>query len=314
MLSYVVGYYDVLFLTSTEFDSWDSIDLPYQGMSLTTYQSKFVLVGGRDPYTPYRRKITNVLLTSITGRQWEPSLPPMPTKRYNVSSVSTRSPEVLVIAGGHNSNYEELDVVEALLGDKWVAIDPLPTPASSMPSTLHDGNLYFMKRGDRGQDGTVFTCSGTSVISSPSSNSSGSSSTGKTLWRQFQAPDELNSTIVSCSSRLVYINARGIVRGYSSKAQSWLTTRITGWQFGDGSIASTILSTGELLLAHESTGIKRGTVSGERTLMRLRYMYLCTVGLHLSELQLSKHFSQPNTQNPIVARANTNNLLAVPTH
>ena len=121
------GASDILFLSSTNFRSWTSIELSYEDMSLAIYQSKFVLVGGRHSST---REATNQLLTSTTGRQWEPSLPPMPTKRYRTSSVSTRSPEVLVMAGGWDSNHEGLDVVEVLQGDKWLMVDPLPAPAA----------------------------------------------------------------------------------------------------------------------------------------------------------------------------------------
>ena len=128
-----LGLSDILFL-STNFYSWTCIDLPYQDMSLTIYQSKLVLVGGRNPFS---LEATNQLLTSTTGQEWEPSLPPMPTKRYQTSSVSTRSPEVSVVAGRRDSNYEALDVVEVLQGDKWLMVDPLPAPAVRMPSTLH---------------------------------------------------------------------------------------------------------------------------------------------------------------------------------
>ena len=72
-----------------------------------------VLVGGCDPSTG---KPIDVILTSATGHQWAPLLPPpMPTKHCYMSSVSTGSPkEVLVVAGGRGSNHEELDVVEVL--------------------------------------------------------------------------------------------------------------------------------------------------------------------------------------------------------
>ena len=248
------GLPDILFL-STKFHSWTSIDLSYESMSLTMYQSKLVLVGGRHPSTG---EATNQLLTSTTGRQWESSLPPMPTKRYVTSSVSTRSPEVLVVAGGLGSNDEELDVVEVLQGDKWLMVDPLPAPAVSMPSTLHDGKICFM-----GQGRTICTCSCTSLISS-CSKSSGDSSTDRPLWQQFQAPDA-GGTIVSCSSRLVFIDYWRRVRGYSSMAGSWLSATSTGPTPNiTGVIAATVLNTGELILAHEYGGVHRGAVSGER--------------------------------------------------
>ena len=230
-------------------------------MSLTIYQSKFVLVGGRHPST---REATNQLLTSTTGQQWEPSLPPMPTKRYATSSVSTRSPEVLVVAGGQGSSQESLHVVEVLQGDKWLMVDPLPAPGYWMLSTLHDGKICFMRRMYGGQDNIVFTCSCTSLISS-CSKSSGNSSTDRPLWQQFLAPGGRGTTIASCSSRLVFIDERGRVRGYSSMTRSWLTTTSTGpTPYRTGSIAATVLNTGELILAHKDGGVYRGAVSGER--------------------------------------------------
>ena len=258
--SYGYGVPDILFLSSTNLRSWTSIDLSYEAMSLTVYQSKLVLVGGRHPST---REATNQLLTSSTGRQWELSLPPMPTKRYATSSVSTRSPEVIVVAGGRDSSHETLDVVEVLQGDKWLMVDPLPSPGYWMLSTLHDGKICFMRRGRH--DNAVFTCSCTSLISS-CSKSSGNSSTDRPLWWQFQAPGgEWGTTITSCSSRLVFIDDLGRVRGYSSMTRSWLMTTSTGpTPDGIGSIAATVLNTGELILAHQDGGVYRGAVSGER--------------------------------------------------
>ena len=251
---------DIVFLSSTNLQSWTRIDLQYEDMSLTTYQSKFVLVGGRHPSTG---KPTNRLLTSITRQDREPSLPPMPTKRYETSSVSTRSLEVLVVAGGRCSNGELLDLVEVLLGDKWLTVDPLPAPANWMCSTLHDGKICFMMRGEK--DSTVFTCSCTSLISS-CSKSSGNSSTDRPLWQSFQAPGgSWGTTIVSCASRLVFIDGRGRVRGYSSMIQSWLTTTNTEpTPDRNGIIAATVLITGEPILAHEHGGLYNGAVSGER--------------------------------------------------
>jgi len=88
-------------------------------MSLTTYKSKFVLVGGCHPSTD---ELTNILLTSTTGEQWEPLLPPMPTKRSGTSSASTRSPEILVVVGGWGAKDDTMGVVEVLLGGKWTKV------------------------------------------------------------------------------------------------------------------------------------------------------------------------------------------------
>ena len=262
---------DILFLSSTGLHSWTGIDQPYEGMSLTIYQSKLVLVGGIHPST---RELTNKLLTSTTGKQWEHSLPPMPTERYGTSSVSTRSPEVLVVAGGWCSINKSLNVVEVLQGDNWHVVEPLPALVGGVCSTLHNEKLFFMSRGGQ-ENSTVFTCSCTSLISSYS-NSRGNSSIEKPLWQQLPAPGGgWFTTIVSFSSRLVFIDGCGTVRGYFSMARSWLmATSIGPKPDGASFIGANVLNTGELIFAHQDGGVYRGAVSGEMIRQRNMCMYV----------------------------------------
>ena len=246
----------MVYISSTDLHSWTDNELPYQHMSLTIYQSKFAAVGGRDPSTG---EATNTILTSTTGRQWEPSLPPMPTKRYRTSSVSTTSPEVLVVAGGRGSDRKMLNIVEVLMTGQWITIDPLPAPASDMDSTVHEGNLYFMKHCKT--PNTMTTCSCTSLISS-CTNSSHTSSTDSPLWSQLQAPR--GWSIVSYSTQLVIIDGRGTARGYSSTTQSWVEASIAGDRHEeDYDSATTVLPTGELLYCNHYGGVYRGTITGE---------------------------------------------------
>ena len=251
------GVPDVVCISSTDLNSWTETKLPYRDMSLTIYQSKFVAVGGWDPFT---RKATNTILTSTTGQQWEPSLPPMPTKRYDTSSVSTTSPEVLVVAGGKGSDEEVLNIVEVLMTDQWISIDPLPAPGWGMDSTVHEENLYFMTCG--GTRNTITTCSCTSLISS-CTDSSSTSSTDSPLWSQFQAPGGWQS-MISYSSQLIIIDGRGTARGYSSTTQSWVEASIAGDRPSefDNYNASTVLSTGDILYC-SFVSVYRGTISGE---------------------------------------------------
>ena len=228
-------------------------------MSLTTYQSKFVLVGGLHHST---KELTNTLHTSATGRQWESSLPPMPTKRSRTSSVSTRSPEMLIVAGGWDLNGEALDVVEVLHEDKWTTFDPLPAPAYGMCSTLHDGNLHFI--GGLNQGTNLYTCSCSSLISSVTESTS-TTSTDSPLWRQYQASCEC-TTAVSCSSRLANIDNEGTVRGYCNISQSWVEATSTGDISNKNTsfIAATVLTTGDIVYCHENGGVYRVSLSGER--------------------------------------------------
>ena len=212
----------------------------------------FVAVGGCHPSTD---EPTDLLFTSDTGLQWQPSLPPMPTKRSHISSVNTRSPEVLVVAGGIGSGRWMLNVVELLLGDQWSTVDPLPAPCRGMHSTLHDGNLYFMGR--RGQGDTVYTCSYTSLISSCGTNTT----TDRPLWRQFKAP----GGAVSYSSRLVNIDYTCIIRAYSSVSQSWVEATSTGDRRSGYTIymVAAVLPTGELVCAREDR-VYKIKLSGEK--------------------------------------------------
>ena len=275
VLTVAVGF-NVVYI-STDLQSWTATELPYRLMSLAIYQSKFVAVGGWDLSTG---KITNTIFTSTTGRQWEPSLPPMPTKRYRTSSVSTTSPEVLVVAGGTGSDRAELNIVEVLMTGQWITIDPLPAPACSMVSTVHEGNLYFMTRFDT--PNTITTCSCASLISS-CTDSSRTSSTDSSLWSQFQAPGA-HQSLVSYSSRLISIDGLGTARGYSSTTQSWVEASIAGDRphYYAYATTATVLPTGEILYCHLVGGVYRGTISGEIcTLMQLVNMYVYIDSLHL---------------------------------
>ena len=246
---------DLLHISSTNLHSWTTTSLPYRFMSLTTYQSKLVAIGGRHPST---REVTDQLLTSATGEDWQPSLPPMPTKRYYTSSASTGSPEALVVAGGIGLDDAMLDVVEVLLGDQWNTADPLPILCYDMQSILHDGHFYFSD----GWKNTIYTCSCISLITSCRQSRMDSTTTSP-VWRELEAPD-YTGAIVSYSSRLITVDRRCIIKGYSSMRQSWVETTSEGSRQGDSSdyLAAAVLPTRELIVAHNE-GVYRVNISGK---------------------------------------------------
>ena len=278
---------DVLHISSTDLESWTTTKLPYSAMSLTTYQSKFVAVGGRDSST---FEPTNLLFSSDTGREWQESLPPMPTKRHSASSISTRSPEILVVAGGWGST-GSLDVVEVLIKDKWNTVDSLPTPCRDMGSTLHNGDLYFM--GGGGQNGSVYTCSCSSLM--PSYRSS---TTEKSLWRQFKAPPDAILPI-SYSSRLVSIDGMCSIRAYSNMSQSWVRASSVGDKSDEATecVAAGVLHNGELVVAHYYGGIYRVKFSGERYVVSFVTCICCNVNLMSEASPLQTCSSINNTMN-----------------
>ncbi len=240
---------------STDLHSWTTTDAPYLYSSLTTYQSKFVLVGGRHPY-PYEP--TNSLLTSTTGRNWKPSLRAMPSRRYWTSSVSGGSPEVLVVAGGIDSHYEILDVVEVLLNDHWTTADSLPSSCWNMRSTFHEGNFYFT--GGWRKEKILFICS----LESLTASASNGSTRRQTIWRTVTTLAAIFA-IVSYVSNLIGIDDSSTIRSYSNKTEEWIETTSEGdrpeQKDNGGYIATAVLSTGQLLVAI-SDGVYKGTLSG----------------------------------------------------
>ncbi len=237
---------------STDLHSWTTSDAPYKWSSLTTYQSKFVLVGGQHPSTG----ATNYLLTSTTGLDWKPSLRAMPTPRDSASSVSGGSLEVLVVAGGCGSHYEDLDVVEVLLNDHWTTADSLPSSCIDMRSTFHEGNFYFT--GGAYKEKILFICSLESLIASASNGRTGR----QTIWRTVTTLTKIFA-IVSYVSNLIGINGYSTISSYSNKTEEWIETTSEGDRPEHVSvcIASAVLSTGQLLVAI-SDGVYKETLSG----------------------------------------------------
>ncbi len=213
------------------------------------------MVGGWDPSTD---EPTNSLLTSTTGLDWKPSLRAMPTRRSSPSSVSGGSPEVLVVAGGCDSHYEDLDVVEVLLNDHWTTADSLPYSCWDMRSTFHEGNFYFT--GGARKEEILFICTLESLIASASNGRT----TPLTIWRTVTTPT-YTYAIASSLSNLIRMDEYYKVRIYSNKTEKWIETTSEGdepgHQYNVKWIATAVLSTGQLLVAVDD-GVYKVTLSG----------------------------------------------------
>ena len=255
---------DKLHISSTDLHSWTTSSFPYHFTTITTYQSKFVAVGGCDFSTV---ECTNKLWTSDTGHDWQPSLPPMPTKRAGVSAVSIgSSPQYLVVAGGLKSPGTPLSVVEVLVGEQWTTVAHLPEPCCTGLSTLHDGNLYIMKGDELGY--SIFTCKCNSLCEDAKKNSP----TSRALWSEFEAPEHLTN-LVSFGQRLISIGEHSTIRAYSSMSQSWVEVFSQDNNYECG-IAGVVLPTGELMVdGTGNVGAYKVTLSGERYVLFVIVLY-----------------------------------------
>ncbi len=178
----------------------------------------------------------------------------MPTPRYDASSVSGGSPEVLVVAGGCGSPGEYLDVVEVLLNDHWTTADSLPSSCWNMRSTFHEGNLYFT--GGIYKEKILFICSLESLIASARNGRT----RRQTIWRTVATLTKIFA-IASYVSNLIGIGRYSTISSYSNKTEKWIETTSEGDRPDGVWIATAVLSTGQLLVANRD-GVYKETLSG----------------------------------------------------
>ncbi len=237
---------DVIYVSSDNLDSWDAVTLPYQSMSLTTHKSKFVLVSGCD----LRTKIPSTsVITSETGLDWRPFLPPLPLNLFSSSAVGVSSPEALVVVGV--KDFSSLNgVVSVLLGDSWHMGHTLPIPFWNVQFTCHNDRLYLM--GGTNMGPTMYSCTIASLISSCEDSSSITDS-DTPVWQEDRLDFSLG-TAVSFLSRLVFIDKEGSIRTSCSEDLSSFVEIASDKDKPRGSssyVSATVLPSGDLLCIHK---------------------------------------------------------------
>ncbi len=161
------------------------------------------------------------------------------------------------MAGGRDSHYENLDIVEVLLNDHWTTADSLPSSWYGMQSTFHEGNFYFT--GGLSEREILFICSLESLLASASNGRT----RRQTIWRTVTTLTDFLA-IVSYVSNLIGIDGYSTIRSYSNKTEEWIEITSEGDRPArkhSGWIATAVLSTGQLLVANRD-GVHKGTLSG----------------------------------------------------
>ena len=203
-----------LFISSVDdLNSWTAVETPTYYSALTTYHSQLVLIGGREASS---NEVTNKLWISEHDAimNWKSSvLPPMPTRRYYSSAVTTGTPESIIVAGGWGGN-AYLDTVEALVQEQWSTCQPLPKPCYAINSIIHNGKLYLM--GGHPQGYAVFYCDLVSLISSSQCEQTLATS----LWNQIDACEPY-SIPVSMGQHLIAMR-RNTINAFSPPTKSWI--------------------------------------------------------------------------------------------
>ena len=128
---------DGILMYNYDSHSLAKVKLPSKELyGISTYRSQLVLVGGLDRTT---QQATNKVWVSDDGSKWEPSLPPLPIACVKPLVLNFGSPEYLIVIGGQIM--EDCIHVHVLMGEKWMAAQPMPLNTSERPSrhltTMH---------------------------------------------------------------------------------------------------------------------------------------------------------------------------------
>ena len=222
-----------LFVSTTDLKSWIPYDTPTYWYALTTYHSQLVLIGGC-----YYNSVaaTNGVWVAGENIKWQVSLPPMKIRRSSSSAINTGRTQCIVVAGGYGTGRRLLKSVEVLTRGKWSSVKSLPKPCTDAKCAVHNGFLYLMGGHELGT--SVFYCKLDSLLSSSRSGS---------LWKEFQAPLEYSSCVTFCHHLLsVGGSSSSSIHVYTPLTRSWV--HVEDLPVTLESIASTVISTGELIV------------------------------------------------------------------
>jgi len=192
---------------STKVWKWNSRSTNYEYSSLTTYKSKFISIGG---YNHLLRVMSNETKVLNIELEYESShIPPLSSSRWRASSISVKleNTEYLIVAGGHDSNYQNLLSVEVLIENKWVSVkNELPMHCSSLKWALHKNDIYLLSGNN------LIHCDWKMLISKPTISMK--------LWKIMDM-GHIPATVVSYGQHLVTIDQEAKVRFHNISLNSW---------------------------------------------------------------------------------------------
>ena len=237
----------MLYIYTYTTETWSDIDAPVYYFALTTYLSQLVLVGGNIENVSGPDNTTNKLWTLSEHNQWQETLPPMKTKRYDACTVNYR--DHLLVAGGLNSRGFSLTVVEIYDGSQWLFTKALPK-LYCLKSAILDRHWYLMGGNRHRYDDNkeVHYASLDSLLASCQTSQPSS------VWKRLtDAPHSCSSTAVF-GSRLIVVGGSqhaypytiSNIYAYSFHTNSWIN--IGRLPFRASSTCSVVLPTGELMV------------------------------------------------------------------
>ena len=120
-------------------DTWDSMDIPVHGFTLTTYHSKLVLIGGWECVGEgIHGRHSNKLWTLREDDQWQETIPPMELESYYNVLATSHGDHLLVLAYGYMFITNKILLFN---GHHWTSTNHAPLDlAINVCSTIANGN------------------------------------------------------------------------------------------------------------------------------------------------------------------------------
>ena len=234
-----------LYIHSPTTNAWRHINTPVFLFALITYHSRLVLVGGMEFVREYEDgPVTNKLWTLSEYDQWREARPPMATKRHSASAVEFG--DKILVAGGEDDDWRNVDIVEVYDGHHWAEVQCLPKPCPNMKSTVLNGHWYLI--GGEGQGKEVYYASLDSLVAScqPSEKPLPS------VWKRLpDVPHACSSTAVFGNRLIavggkVYPSASSSIHAYSPHTKSWV--HVGDMPVELYSTCTAVLPTGDLMV------------------------------------------------------------------
>ena len=193
---------------------------PYQCGSLAVINGQLTAIGGYDDGWT----CTNKLLTlreSWLRRSWSGVFPPMATKRYGTTAITSK--EHLIVAVGSTGLYQKVNIVEVMDTKTlvWSTVASLPHPYCFAPATICGDYLYMLGGyDDKGKTKSVLTCSLTELLQSSSSSSS--------VWHSVADIPAYLSTCAAVNGQLLAVGGCDVdyketaaIHKYNPTTNSW---------------------------------------------------------------------------------------------
>ena len=213
---------------------WSELPMcPYHmyGFSIAVVNGHLTAIGGKTP----NLQVTNSLL-SLTDSKWTERFPPMPTKRWFSTTVSSSSS--LVVAGGIGERDNDLRTVEVMDTEalQWSTASSFPHPLCSATATLCGDKLYMLGGWvQSGRSKSVFTCSLATLIQSCQPQSLGGRlktlplASRPKVWHQLADTPYALSRCVSLQGQLLSVGGQDsdinrettAVHMYNTTTNSW---------------------------------------------------------------------------------------------